>query len=58
MFGDEKAADMGAEGIQKEVQIAAPEEEQNLALAAARAQSSMSGGTPNEASNLVCSPKA
>ena len=49
---------MGPEGIQKGIQIGAPEEEQNQALAAARAQSSMSEGTPNEASNLGCSVKA
>ena len=40
---------MGPEGVQKEVQIAAPEEEQNRALAAARTQSGMSGDTPNAA---------
>ena len=38
---------MGAEGTQKGAQIGAPEEEQNRALAAARAQSSMSEDTQN-----------
>ena len=33
---------MVPEGVQKGIQIGAPEEEQNRALAAARAQSSMS----------------
>ena len=36
-LGDEKEADMGPEGIQKEVQIVAPEAKQNRALPAARA---------------------
>ena len=58
MFGDEKEADMGPEGVQKGVQIGAPEEEQNRALAAARAQSSISEDTPNGVSKLGCSPKA
>ena len=49
---------MGPEGIQKGVQIGAPEEEQNRALAAARAQFSMSEDTPNEASKPGCSPRA
>ena len=57
-FGDEKEADIGPEGDQKGVQIGVPEEEQNRALAAARAQSSMSEDIPNGASKLGCSPKA
>ena len=56
-LGDEKKADMGPKGIQKGVQIGAPEKEQNRALAAARAQSSMSGDTPNAASKPGCSSK-
>ena len=38
---------MNLEGVQKGDQIEAPEEEQNGALAAAGAQSSMSEDTPN-----------
>ena len=53
-----KGSGHGPEGVQKEVQIGAPEEQQNRALAAARAQSSMSKDSPNEASKLGCSLKA
>ena len=49
---------MTPDSVQKGVQIEAPEEEQNRALAAARAQSSMSEGTQNGASKLGCSLKA
>ena len=49
---------MGAEGTQKGVQIGDPEEEQNRALAAARAQSSTSENTPNGALTPGWSPRA
>ena len=42
-FGNKKKADMGPEGVQKAVQIGAPEEEQNQALAEARALFLVSG---------------
>ena len=40
MFGDEKEANMGPRGVQKRVQIKAHKEDENRALAAAKAQSS------------------
>ena len=49
---------MGPEGVQKEVQIGALEEEQNRALAAARTQSSTSEDTTNGTSKPGWSPKA
>ena len=42
VLGDEKEADMGARGAQKGVQIRGPRDDENRALAAARAQSSSS----------------
>ena len=45
---------MNASGVEKIVQIGAPEEEQNQALAVAKTQSSMSEDTPNGTSKLGC----